>query len=156
MGTTSQPQHIHVLIAGAGLTGLILAQALRKITQHKNASRSPLRITYEIFERDPCAFFRGGGWSLTIHWALTDLSSILPDDIMQRFESTLVNRDAAAQGNAGNFQFLNLLTSKPMESWPIPAGAASRVSREKLLALLMTGLDIKVGCSINESREDSR
>lgn len=153
--TAQQPQkeqkHIHILIIGAGLTGLILAQALRKL-QHlaslnntTTTSPPPPLITYEIFERDPRAFFRGGGWSLTIHWALTDLQNLLPDEIMQNFETCLVNRDAAAAGQAGNFQFLNLCTSEIVEAWPIPMGAASRVSREKILELLMRGVDVRVG-----------
>lgn len=152
--TQQQPQkeqkHIHILIIGAGLTGLILAQALRKL-QHlaslntNNTTPPPPLITYEIFERDPRAFFRGGGWSLTIHWALTDLQNLLPDEIMQNFESCLVNRDAAAAGQAGNFQFLNLITGERVEAWPIPRGAASRVSRERILELLMRGVDVRVG-----------
>lgn len=149
--TAQQPQkeqkHIHILIIGAGLTGLILAQALRKL-QHlaslNNTTPPPPLITYEIFERDPRAFFRGGGWSLTIHWALTDLQNLLPDEIMQNFETCLVNRDAAAAGQAGNFQFLNLCTGERVEAWPIPRGAASRVSRERILELLMRGVDVRV------------
>lgn len=154
--TAQQPQkeqnHIHILIIGAGLTGLILAQALRKLqhlaslnsNNNNNTTPPPPLITYEIFERDPRAFFRGGGWSLTIHWALTDLQNLLPDEIMQNFESCLVNRDAAAAGQAGNFQFLNLRTSERVEAWPIPREAASRVSREKILELLMRGVDVRV------------
>lgn len=152
--TQQQPQkeqkHIHILIIGAGLTGLILAQALRKLQHLASLNNTtttppPPLITYEIFERDPRAFFRGGGWSLTIHWALTDLQNLLPDEIMQNFESCLVNRDAAAAGQAGNFQFLNLCTSEIVEAWPIPRGAASRVSRERILELLMRGVDVRVG-----------
>lgn len=63
---------------------------------------------------------------------------------MQNFESCLVNRDAAAAGQAGNFQFLNLCTSEIVEAWPIPRGAASRVSRERILELLMRGVDVRV------------
>lgn len=151
--TAQQPQkeqkHIHILIIGAGLTGLILAQALRKLQNlaslNNNTTPPPPLITYEIFERDPRAFFRGGGWSLTIHWALTDLQNLLPDEIMQNFETCLVNRDAAAAGQAGNFQFLNLCTKEIVEAWPIPRGAASRVSRERILELLMRGVEVRVG-----------
>lgn len=64
---------------------------------------------------------------------------------MQNFETCLVNRDAAAAGQAGNFQFLNLVTGETVEAWPIPRGAASRVSREKILELLMRGVDVRVG-----------
>lgn len=63
---------------------------------------------------------------------------------MQNFETCLVNRDAAAAGQAGNFQFLNLITKEIVEAWPIPRGAASRVSRERILELLMRGVDVQV------------
>lgn len=136
-------KHVHVLIVGAGLTGLILAQGLRKFNASPAAATHQIQYTYTIYERDPYAFARGGGWSLTIHWALTDLRNILPDDILAGFHDCLVNPHAAEQGIAGNFQYLNLRTAEQVAAWPIPVGAASRVSREKIIALLMTGLDIR-------------
>ncbi|KAL5362631.1 FAD/NAD(P)-binding domain-containing protein [Aspergillus floccosus] len=140
---TSETSQKHILIVGAGLTGLILAQALRHLNQTQSAANSQVRYSYAIYERDPYAFARGAGWSLTIHWALTDLHNILPPDILAGFSDCLVNPGAAEQGNPGKFQFLDLRTGQPKESWPIPANAASRVSREKLLALLMRNLDIQ-------------
>jgi 2-polyprenyl-6-methoxyphenol hydroxylase-like FAD-dependent oxidoreductase len=47
---------IDVLIAGAGLGGLALAQALRK-----------QGISYEIFERDPSERERRPGWVIGLH-----------------------------------------------------------------------------------------
>ncbi|PYI09964.1 FAD/NAD(P)-binding domain-containing protein [Aspergillus sclerotiicarbonarius CBS 121057] len=143
----SIPQEKHILIIGAGLTGLILAQALRHLNHLHSTQPQPqppkYTYTYTIYERDPYAFARGAGWSLTIHWALTDLRNILPPDILARFHECLVNPGAADRGIAGNFQYLDLRTGRPKEKWAIPWGAASRVSREKLLALLMEGVDIQ-------------
>lgn len=142
--TTSKMNEKHILIVGAGLTGLILAQGLRHLNQSQDAANSRVRYSYSIYERDPYAFARGAGWSLTIHWALTDLRNVLPPDILAGFSDCLVNPGAAEEGNPGKFQFLDLKTGQAKESWPIPANAASRVSREKLLALLMENLDINV------------
>lgn len=50
-------QRPHVLILGAGLGGLALAQALRK-----------LGITFEIFERDESPHARFQGWAIALHW----------------------------------------------------------------------------------------
>ena len=50
-----------VLIIGAGIIGLSLAQAFRK---HG--------IPYEIFERDPTPEYRGSGWGITIHWYVVE------------------------------------------------------------------------------------
>lgn len=135
------PKPKHILIIGAGLTGLILAQALRNLTSHHPSSPP---FTYTLYERDSHAFARGGGWSLTIHWALTDLRNVLPVEIIQRFDECLVNPEAAENGNPGNFQFLDVKTGERKFVWPIPLGAASRVARERLMGLLMEGVDVQV------------
>ncbi|KAI1487404.1 hypothetical protein F5X96DRAFT_650202 [Biscogniauxia mediterranea] len=60
----------HVLIVGAGLGGLTLAQVLRK-----------QGVSFEIFERDPSEASRTQGWSLAIHTVLDDLLASTPDDM---------------------------------------------------------------------------
>lgn len=68
MAKSSYP---HVLIVGAGLSGLTLAQILRK-----NG------ISYEIFERDADADARTQGWAIALHGqVLRDLENCLPEDI---------------------------------------------------------------------------
>ncbi|KAI1165348.1 putative monooxygenase [Nemania serpens] len=67
MACSSSP---HVLIAGAGLGGLVLAQALRK-----------QGISYEIFERDRSACERRPGWVIGLHHMLDDLKASIPDDL---------------------------------------------------------------------------
>jgi 2-polyprenyl-6-methoxyphenol hydroxylase-like FAD-dependent oxidoreductase len=47
---------LHVIIVGAGLGGLVLAQALRK-----------KGVSYEIFERDEGAHDRFQGWTIALH-----------------------------------------------------------------------------------------
>jgi hypothetical protein len=146
VATSGSPEtkNIHVIIIGAGLTGLILAQALRKHSESQLSSPSATRYTFSIYERDIYAFARGGGWGLTIHWALTDFWNLLPRSLCDRFNECLVNPEAVEKKIAGNFQYLNLLTGARQEWWPIPLGISSRVGREKLMELLMDGLDIQV------------
>ncbi|KAI1275657.1 putative monooxygenase [Xylaria sp. FL0933] len=67
MPSSSSP---HVLIAGAGLGGLTLAQALRK-----------QGISYEIFEREKSARERREGWVIGLHHMLDDLKESIPDDL---------------------------------------------------------------------------
>ena len=62
-----------VLIVGAGISGLLLAQHLRK-----------QNIAFRIFERDGDLKTRGVGWGLTLHWSLPALRSLLPLDFVQR------------------------------------------------------------------------
>ncbi|ETS75732.1 hypothetical protein PFICI_12676 [Pestalotiopsis fici W106-1] len=60
----------HVLIVGAGIGGLLLAQLLRK-----------QGISYEIFERDENDHDRLQGWSIAIHSMLDELKGLLPNDL---------------------------------------------------------------------------
>jgi len=53
---------LHVLIAGAGIVGLTLAQGCRQ-----NG------IRYTLFERDERKDERPQGWSLLLHWCLDAL-----------------------------------------------------------------------------------
>ena len=61
---------MHVLIVGAGVGGLSLAQALRK-----------QGISYEIFERDENEQSRFQGWAIGIHSIIADLVGSFPDDM---------------------------------------------------------------------------
>ncbi|KAL4985033.1 hypothetical protein BDW68DRAFT_180079 [Aspergillus falconensis] len=99
----SKTSQKHIPIVGAGLTRLILAQALRHLNQSQNAASSQVRYSYSIYERDPYASAREAGWSLTTHWALTDLYNILPPGILVGFNDCLVTPGAAEQGNPGIF-----------------------------------------------------
>ncbi|RAL00804.1 FAD-dependent oxidoreductase [Aspergillus ibericus CBS 121593] len=119
-----------VLIVGAGISGLLLAQHLHK-----------LGVPYQIFERDAAIDARSGGWGLTLHWALPALRDLLPDHLVQQLPETYVNKAAAARGDTGRFSFFNLKTGSALSS--VPAAERIRVSRVRLRQLLATDLDVK-------------
>ncbi|KAI1407932.1 putative monooxygenase [Hypoxylon sp. FL1857] len=77
-----------VLIAGAGLSGLTLAQSLRK-----------QNIPFEIFERDTDPISRASGWAIGLHSVLDDLLSDVPQDMPPFKDSVdhLVPLDLEAQ-----------------------------------------------------------
>ncbi|KAJ5689816.1 hypothetical protein N7462_004208 [Penicillium macrosclerotiorum] len=118
-----------VLVVGAGISGLVLAQYLQR---H--------RVRFEIFDRDSALDARSGGWGLTLHWALPALRELLPDHLVQRFPETFVNKEASARGDVGSFQFFNLQSGEALYS--VPAEERIRVNRGRLRELLTT--DIKV------------
>ncbi|KAI9039122.1 FAD-dependent oxidoreductase [Aspergillus affinis] len=60
---------VHVLIIGAGITDLILAQSLRKAG-----------IRYSIFEKEIALNYRSNEWTMAIHWALDRLQALLPEE----------------------------------------------------------------------------
>ncbi|RYP16127.1 hypothetical protein DL765_005328 [Monosporascus sp. GIB2] len=68
---------MHVLIVGAGVGGLSLAQSLRK-----------QNLSFEIFERDADADARPQGWALAIHSIVDKLASTFPPDMPDLRQST--------------------------------------------------------------------
>ncbi|KAK4109016.1 FAD/NAD(P)-binding domain-containing protein [Canariomyces notabilis] len=122
-----------VLIAGAGVSGLLLAQYLRKTG-----------VPFQIFERDGDLTTRGLGWGLTLHWSLPALQSLLPQDLFLRLPETYVDKTAVEQGQSSLFPFFDLSTGELKASTP-PAKQSERirVARDRLRRLLATGLDIQ-------------
>lgn len=120
-----------VLIIGAGITGLVLGQALKR---HD--------VPFSIFERDVSVSARGRGWGLTIQWALEALLSLLPQHILDRLPEAYVDAEASKKGGNGNFLFFDLRSGEAKRK--IPPSKRIRVSRESLRALLLEGLDVQV------------
>ncbi|KAJ5131698.1 hypothetical protein N7448_005856 [Penicillium atrosanguineum] len=125
----SDPQ---VLIIGAGISGLVLAQHLQR-----------LGVRFEIFDRDSALDARNGGWGLTLHWALPILRDLLPAHLVDKFPGTFVNKDASSRGDVGSFQFFNLKSGEALYS--IPAQERIRVNRGRLRELLTSGINVHVG-----------
>ena len=137
--SSAQPDEAQskVLIIGAGITGLVLGQALKR---HG--------IAFSIFERDPSISARGGGWGLTIHWALDTLITLLPQHVVNRLPETYVDPEASEKGINGNFLFFDLRSGEAR--WKVPPNRRIRVSRQRLRALLLDGLDVQVSIMMPE------
>ena len=110
---------------------VILAQALK---QHD--------ILFTVFERDPCVSARGRGWGLTIHWSLDAFVSLLPQHLVDKLPEAYVNPSATEKGENGHFLFFDLRSGEAR--WKVPPSKRIRVSRERLRALLLEGLDVQV------------
>lgn len=141
----------HVLIIGAGLTGLLLAQGLRKLNATLESQGQPARYTFSIYERDESAFYRGGGFSLTIHWALQQLYDILPEELSARIFECVGNPVAIENGQMGSFTYLNLRTGQPAFQTSLPPGwKGARMSRVKFLKLLMSDVNVQYSTRLSE------
>ncbi|KAK4224216.1 FAD/NAD(P)-binding domain-containing protein [Podospora fimiseda] len=127
-----------ILIIGSGISGLLLAQHLRKLGSD---------IPFEIFERDTDLTTRGLGWGLTLHWSLPAIRSLLPEDLFLRLPEAYVDRVAVqVEGRASTFPFFDLSTGELKAATPKAAeGERIRVTRDKFRRLLATGLDIQWG-----------
>ncbi|KAH0565379.1 hypothetical protein GP486_001228 [Trichoglossum hirsutum] len=126
-----------ILIIGAGITGLLVAQALKV---HN--------IPFTIYERDPSPSHSGVGWALTLHWALPVFLSVLPDSLLPHLPSTYVNPEASAAGEDGNFLLLDLRTGD--EKWRVPPNRRIRVRREGLRKVLMEEVDVEWGKKLED------
>lgn len=138
MNHLREPTDVIVIIIGAGISGLLAAQSLRK-----------LGVPFRIFERD--ADFSGGsrglGWGLTLHWSLPALRALLPDELVGRLPEAYVDRAATVErGQVSTFPFFDLSTGELKASTPAaPESERIRVNRDRLRQLLATGIDIQVG-----------
>lgn len=123
-----------ILIIGAGISGLLLAQRLRQEA-----------IPFRVFERDADLSTRGAGWGLTLHWSLPALRSLLPDHLAERLPEAYVDRAAVARGASSGFPFFDLSTGELKAKTPKASESQRiRVAREGLRKLLGTDINIEV------------
>jgi len=128
---------MHVLIVGAGLTGLLIAHGLTKAG-----------IPFSIFEAEPSAtHYRPREWSMGLHWSLPLLHTLLPADLTARLKE------------AQNDPYYEPPNQDIMRIWggdekegkvlaEIPIPKMIRYSRRKLRALCSQGIDIRYGSSL--------
>ncbi|KAF4993471.1 hypothetical protein FGRMN_6477 [Fusarium graminum] len=122
-----------ILIVGAGISGLLLAQSLGR---HGIPTR--------VFERDNNLETRGAGWGLTLNWSLPALQSLLPEHIFARIPEAYVDRQAVAEGISSAFPFFDLSTGELKASTPkAPESSRIRVTRQALRNVLASGIDIE-------------
>ncbi|RSL78963.1 hypothetical protein CEP51_007757 [Fusarium floridanum] len=122
---------LHVIIIGAGITGLIVAQGLKK-----------LGIRYSIFEKEVCLNYRSNEWTMAIHWSLDRLENILSPEVFSQIP--LISCNPAVPIEAGGLYPIiqaetgNLLTGVPYEK-------GLRVSRSRMRALCAEGIEVQYG-----------
>ncbi|ROT41316.1 FAD/NAD(P)-binding domain-containing protein [Sodiomyces alkalinus F11] len=133
-----------VLIIGAGLSGLLLAQHLRVSS-----------VPFRIFDRDRDFTTRGVGWGLTLHWSLPALRALLPADLLARLPSTYVDRAAVEAGQASTFPLHDLAMGDLKAATPRASEAQRvRVTREGLRRLLAEGVDLEWGKAFQRLQEE--
>lgn len=129
-----------VLIIGAGVSGLLLAQHLKREG-----------VPFRVFERDGDLATRGAGWGLTLHWSLAALQSLLPAGLAERIcDESSVDRWADRRGELSRFPFFNLESGELKAQTPGAVKSARvRVTRERLRRLLAEGIDIEVRLALS-------
>lgn len=130
MAEAGQP---HVLIIGAGLTGLLIAHGLNKAG-----------IKYTIFEDEDYGAVRPREWTMGIHWALPLLEDLLPPHLAAR-----IVKDGSVDGsldyekppNNGAYIF-DGVDGEILKDLTV-SGRIVRVSRRKLRALCSRDIEVK-------------
>ncbi|KAL1392045.1 monooxygenase [Phyllosticta capitalensis] len=109
----------HVLIVGAGITGLLVAQAEPSATH-----------------------YRPREWGMSIHWSLPFLRDCLPDELLSRFKSTTVDPSYEPPDNF-LIPTINGQTGELMKA--LPLGLLYRVARRKFRSLCAEGMQVEYG-----------
>ncbi|KUJ18827.1 FAD/NAD(P)-binding domain-containing protein [Mollisia scopiformis] len=125
----------HVLVIGAGITGLLIAQGLKK-----NG------IKCSIFETESSASYRSREWTMGIHWAVPLLQPLLPDNIWQRLNTTQPDPDYTPKPT-DTFSLYNGATGELLKT--LPTGGMRRVSRSRMRALFSEGIEVNYGKTLS-------
>ncbi|KAI3553110.1 hypothetical protein CABS01_07042 [Colletotrichum abscissum] len=121
-----------VAIIGAGLTGLIAAQGLKK---------SGFNVV--VFERDESIAARPRDWSILIGWGMSTLTELLPEQIVKNFPQGICNPHLEFNDWDESVIGYNGATGEVMFQNSTPG--ARRISRRRLRKVLAEGLDIRWG-----------
>ncbi|KAI9807525.1 MAG: hypothetical protein M1825_005465 [Sarcosagium campestre] len=117
--TPQKPGSLHVLIIGAGVTGLLIAHGLKKAG-----------IKFTIFESEVSSdHHRPREWSMGIHWSLPALEGLLPDHLAARLKEAQ-NDPYFEHKDNDVLPIYNGKTGDVMKELPI--GRTIRVSRRKM------------------------
>ncbi|KAH6717106.1 hypothetical protein BKA61DRAFT_718859 [Leptodontidium sp. MPI-SDFR-AT-0119] len=131
--------NVRVLIVGAGVTGLLIAQGLKQAG-----------INFSIFESEPsAAHYRPREWSMGIHWSLPQLEALLPPDLRVRLKEAQ-NDPFLDAPDQDNMKIYNGLDGTILKALPIPR--TIRVSRRKMRAFCCQGIDVKYGYELANIR----
>ncbi|RDI83779.1 hypothetical protein Vi05172_g6130 [Venturia inaequalis] len=122
---------LHVLVLGAGSTGLLIAQGLKKYGIRFSIYERESEIAYNNHQRD---------WSMAMLWGTEHLNNTLPGELLSRVDE--IKADPFSSPTT-TLPFSNGKTGEHLVD--IPGGLAIRVNREKLRKFLSTGIDIKFG-----------
>ncbi|KAH8812897.1 hypothetical protein F5884DRAFT_786622 [Xylogone sp. PMI_703] len=135
--------NLHVLIIGAGVTGLLVAHGLKQAG-----------INFSIFESESSAsHYRPREWSLGIHWSLPKLEALLPPDLRTRLQETQ-NDPFFNAPDHDEMRIYNGMDGTILKAMPLPR--IIRVSRRKLRAFCSAHIDVKYGYELidTEYKED--
>ncbi|KAF1850080.1 FAD/NAD(P)-binding domain-containing protein [Cucurbitaria berberidis CBS 394.84] len=136
---TDGKKDLHVLIVGAGTSGLLTAQGLKKAS-----------ISFTIFESETTSTYqtRPREWGMTLHWGSTHIASCLPPELVERFHEAYADPSQAPDAATG----LPIRNGKTGELiMEMKAEKPYRVSRKKMRNLFKEGIDVQYGKQVERA-----
>ncbi|OAG13242.1 FAD/NAD(P)-binding domain-containing protein [Alternaria alternata] len=130
---------VQVLIIGAGATGLLIAQGLKRAN-----------ISVAVFEQHSLEKYveRAGVWSMALHWATPNVEACLPPELFARLNEAQTDPWAVlSDGDARTIPLMNGKTGELLTY--VKAEGPRRVQRGRLRDLFGTGLDIQFGMKLD-------
>lgn len=125
----------HVIIVGAGATGLLIAQGLKKAG-----------ISAAVYERYPYDEYkkRSGKWTMALHWSIPHIQACLAPEQFEKLKSVETNPwEEQDQKVVSSIPIINGRSGDMLASIPMPS--PKRVVRGKLRDLFNVGIDVHYG-----------
>ncbi|KAH9211598.1 hypothetical protein DL95DRAFT_510811 [Leptodontidium sp. 2 PMI_412] len=127
---------LHVIIIGAGITGLLIAQGLK-------ASG----IKYTIFDEEPTPEIRKREWTLNLHFASSDLKKLLLPNLYSRLREAYTDPNHIWK----ELEYTPWYNSKTGELiHRVPRTDTINISRRRMRKLCAEGIEVNYGMRFSE------
>ncbi|KAJ6134202.1 hypothetical protein N7523_000524 [Penicillium sp. IBT 18751x] len=135
----------HVIIVGAGATGLLIAQGLKKAG-----------ISATVFEKYSEDKYkeRSGKWTMALHWSIPHIQACLPPKVFEQLKSVETNPWGKQDPKVvGNIPLINGRSGELLANVPMPS--PRRIVRGKLRDLFNVDIDVRYGQSLTDVHVNS-
>ncbi|KAF0325702.1 hypothetical protein GQ607_007144 [Colletotrichum asianum] len=127
--------NLHVAVIGAGATGLLLAQGLKKANVRVSVFETLPRQTYEDNPRT---------WTMALHWSRRNVEQCLPPELFAALSSAHTNPwHEPSHDEAQSLPVVDGKTGEVLVAAKVDDGR--RVVRRKLRDLSRRGIDVRFG-----------
>ncbi|KAI9729456.1 MAG: hypothetical protein M1834_006837 [Cirrosporium novae-zelandiae] len=139
-------KNLHIVILGAGTTGLLIAQGLQKN-----------EISFSVYERQDENTYKNHPrqWAMGLFWGADDIQATLPMNLRNRFNEIKADPNYVPSPDMSNWwPMYNGKTGELITKIQAGQTGTARVSRTKMRRLFAEGLDVQYGKSAMDIKND--